>query len=59
MILIILHRHHLGKNYLKNIGKSMWIDQRIWEINDECLRVAELKGGVREESLLLFKPDIN
>jgi hypothetical protein len=35
----------LGKNYLKNIRKSMGIDQRIGEINDECLRVAESKRG--------------
>ena len=59
MIFIILHQYHLGKNYLKNIGKSVWIDQRITEINDECLRVAELKGGARRESLLLLKPKIN
>jgi len=37
----------------------MCVDQRIWEVNDECLRVAELKGGVRGESLLLFEPEIN
>ena len=26
MTFIILHRHHLGKNYLKNIRESIWID---------------------------------
>ncbi len=25
MIFIILHRHHLGKNYLKNIRKSVGV----------------------------------
>jgi hypothetical protein len=26
MVFIILHQHHLGKNYLKNIRESIWID---------------------------------
>jgi hypothetical protein len=26
MVVIILHPHHLGKNYLKNIRESIWID---------------------------------
>jgi hypothetical protein len=53
MIFIILHQYHLGKNYLKNIGKSVCIDQRIGEINDECLRVAELKGGSKKRILAI------
>src|SRR4030043_1496281 len=26
MVVIILHQHYLGKNYLKNIRESIWID---------------------------------
>lgn len=31
----------------------MWIDQRIWEINDECLRVAELRRGSKRRILAI------
>jgi hypothetical protein len=48
----------LGKNYLKNIGKSMRPALSVWEIDEECSRVAELKRG-GGEALLLFKPEIN
>jgi hypothetical protein len=37
----------------------MWMDQRIWKINGECLRGDELKGKARGESLALLKPEIN
>jgi hypothetical protein len=35
------------------------MDQRILEINDDCLRVAELKRGSKRRMLLLLKPEIN
>jgi len=34
----------LGKNYLKNIRESIWIDL---ESNGECLRGDELKRGIK------------